>query len=73
MCQSVIAVVEGDSKLFGNDISLSSLYTGTHADSAEIDTDRPGNSVSLNMKILKFPNTHSPAPHQQQCMNIYIL
>jgi hypothetical protein len=47
--------------------------TAKHADSAEIDTDRPGNTASLNTKILIFPNTHSPAPHQQQYMNIYIL
>jgi hypothetical protein len=38
----------------------------THADCAEIDTDRHGNTASFNMKILMFPNTHSPALHQKQ-------
>ena len=47
--------------------------TATHADGTEIDTDLSWNTASRNMKILKFPNTHSPALHQQQCMNIYIL
>jgi len=47
--------------------------TASHADSAEIDTDRSGNTASLNMKILMFPNTHSPVLLLQQCMNIYIL
>jgi hypothetical protein len=47
--------------------------TATQADSPKIDRDRPGNTASLKMKNLMFPNTHSPTPHQQQCMNIYII